>query len=155
MDLLTILFNTWLAVNPTWPVIPDDQLTPGAIGSTDETIICTPGYSATVRLPFNYERRLEVFQRYRLSYVPWPKAEDDHRVPLELGGADVPANLWPQSGTTCPWSFHIKDRLENYIHAQVCTHHTLTIQQAQAIFLGDWTQFYLQHLGLPKSKQCD
>ena len=64
--------------------------------------------------------------------------EIDHHIPLEVGGADVKANLWPQSYDTAPWNAAVKDRIENYIREQVCTAHTITLEQGQKLFKGDW-----------------
>jgi hypothetical protein len=56
--------------------------------------------------------------------------ELDHRIPRELGGADVVANLWAE-----PWpDAHRKDREENRLHAAVCAG-TLTLAAAQAAIL--------------------
>src|ERR1019366_5961663 len=46
--------------------------------------------------------------------------EGDHLVPLELGGDNVIANLWPEPAEPHP-GFHEKDRVENYLHRQVCS----------------------------------
>jgi hypothetical protein len=39
----------------------------------------------------------------------------DHLIPLELGGSNDIANLWPQSYVTV-WNAHMKDRLENRLN---------------------------------------
>jgi hypothetical protein len=60
--------------------------------------------------------------------------EEDHLIPLEIGGAPRDErNLWPQ-----PWpEAREKDREENQLHDQVCTHR-LTVRAAQAQMLRDW-----------------
>ena len=72
--------------------------------------------------------------------------EVDHRVPLALGGRDELQNLWPQSRTATGFNAWVKDRLEDRIYNMVCHpksgEATVTLQQAQAVFLGDWTKSY-------------
>jgi hypothetical protein len=72
--------------------------------------------------------------------------EVDHRVPLCLGGGDVEENLWPQEGSAHP-SYHDKDRLEDRICEMVCRDHSMSLQDGQAIFLGDWIAGYQQIFG--------
>ncbi|MEI6624130.1 MAG: hypothetical protein WCP28_19730 [Actinomycetes bacterium] len=60
--------------------------------------------------------------------------EFDHDIPLEVGGApDAVANLWPQPIAAS----HVKDQLENKIHALVCSG-SITLDEGQAAFTGDW-----------------
>lgn len=91
---------------------------------------------------------MAVYKAYGLTSVTCGHCEVDHRVPLEIGGADVKENLWPQSYETSPWNAHMKDHLEDYIHEQVCTRHTMTLQAAQQIFLQpDWREQFKTYLG--------
>jgi hypothetical protein len=66
--------------------------------------------------------------------------EVDHRCPLALGCADVEENLWCQPGAGVTWDFHDKDRLEVWAWESVCKHHTMKLEDAQALFLApaDW-----------------
>jgi hypothetical protein len=82
------------------------------------------------------EERAAVFAAYGID----PHAhgfELDHRVPLELGGSNAPENLWPQAYSSQPWNAHLKDRLEDRVHALVCSG-TMSLHDGQALFLGDW-----------------
>ncbi len=45
--------------------------------------------------------------------------EIDHIVPLELGGANEIANLFPEPGSRNA-NYHVKDELENRLHDLVC-----------------------------------
>lgn len=125
------------------PDVPDPVLTPGVIASTDQADVC--GYVDGL----SYSRRHRatspelkdwVFREYGITP---PRGRDrgeweiDHRVPLALGGADVAANLWPQAGWG-QWNYHQKDEVEFRAWRAVCKWHTMTLQEGQAIFLGDW-----------------
>lgn len=61
----------------------------------------------------------------------------DHRVPLNLGGADTARNMCrePKDG---PMNSHVKDGLEDLLHRRVCYEHALTLRAAQKVFPGDW-----------------
>jgi hypothetical protein len=72
--------------------------------------------------------------------------EIDHLVSLELGGADVRENLWPQSYDTEPWNATVKDRLENFLHAEICAGR-LRLEEAQREIATDWIAAYQRHLG--------
>ena len=66
--------------------------------------------------------------------------------PLELGGADTEANLWPESYDTEPWNAHLKDLLEDRLHALVC-HGEMPLQEAQSAFFGNWIDAYRRYIG--------
>lgn len=107
---------------------PDTACTPGVTDSrvTQANIqqtICVPGYTKTVRATTQATKDA-VLAAYGLQR-PW-KGEIDHLISLELGGADVQANLWPEAGAIP----NPKDHEENVLHAEVCAG-TITLAQAQ------------------------
>lgn len=116
-----------------------DQLcTPGAI-LADATVdkICVPGYTKTVRnVPGQLKN--EVFAEYGIASHNPGEYEVDHLISLELGGSNDIANLWPQPAEPRP-GFHEKDKVENYLHQQVCNG-AMKLDQAQKIISTDWTQ---------------
>jgi hypothetical protein len=120
--------------------LPDDRVTPGAVRTSDASEICAKSFRTA---PFRKTTAKMKKTAYALYGVK-PNAgickggcEVDHRLPLELGGDDVQANLWPQPSRPVP-GFHQKDILENYLKHAVCIDKTLTLKQAQAQLLGDW-----------------
>jgi hypothetical protein len=61
--------------------------------------------------------------------------EEDHLIPLELGGAPAdPRNLWPEPGRTP----NPKDSIENAARQAVC-HGRLPLAAAQEGMAADWT----------------
>lgn len=67
--------------------------------------------------------------------------ELDHVIPLELGGCpDCPENLWMEPYAS-PGA-HEKDRVENFLHREVCSDH-LSLTSAQQMIVRDWYQVYL------------
>jgi hypothetical protein len=113
----------------------DPGITQANIGRT----VCRAGYTATIRPSTSYTSRLKA-QQMRAGHLSGNPSEyeEDHRVPLALGGAPRdPRNLWPEPiGAAL-----LKDRLETAIHRDLCSGR-LSLAQAQAIFLGDyWAEY--------------
>ncbi|MET8625502.1 hypothetical protein ABZW30_17440 [Kitasatospora sp. NPDC004669] len=133
--------------------LPDPSCTPGAynpavtqatIGST----ICVSGWTATVRPPASYTNALKTQQIAQYGYADTNPAdyEEDHFVPLELGGAPRdPHNLWPEPryGSQPAQS---KDSVENKLKTAVCGHR-VTLAAARSAIASDWTTA-LSRLGL-------
>jgi hypothetical protein len=103
--------------------LPIKGITPGALNpklrqSTIRRTICKPGWTATVRPAARYTNALKIKQMplYELGGSP-ALYEEDHLIPLELGGATRnPKNLWPE-----PWTQAKKsDPLETKLKRQVC-----------------------------------
>jgi hypothetical protein len=113
--------------------LPDPACTPGAIFPTATVRrICTPDYSQSVRdVPVSVKR--SVYAEYGIaSHVPG-SYQVDHLIPLELGGNNGVANLWPQSRP----GYHQKDETENRLHDAVCAG-SLSLRTAQLQIAHDW-----------------
>ena len=133
-------------------IYPDPARTPGAINPdiTQENIretICNPRWSTkSIRPEASYTNRLKIEQigEYGYSDSRLKDYEEDHFIPLELGGNPTdPRNLWPEPfETSIPaGSAHAKDKVENYLHAEVCSG-SLTLDQAQREIAEDWYRVY-------------
>ncbi len=146
--LAIVLLAAAVAYGQTLPVIPDPTLTPGAIASTDQALVCATSDESYSR---QHRRTSEVMKRaVKHDYNAVNCGEIDHRIPLSLGGADTLANLWCQPGPPAMWTYQMKDRLEDLIWRQTCHEHQLTLAQAQAIFLEpDWRIPYCAMIGGP------
>ncbi|WAL65876.1 hypothetical protein ORV05_34315 [Amycolatopsis cynarae] len=129
----------------------DSSCTPGAFNPdvTQDTIdstICVSGWTATVRPPSTYTTNLKNEQKpeYGEESIPNSELEEDHLVPLELGGAPKdPNNLWPEpresAGTTdSGQAAENKDTEENSLKKEVCAG-TITLDEARQQILADWT----------------
>ena len=101
--------------------MPNPQLTPGeSFSGVTVSQVCTPGYSRSVR-HVTSEQYHQVYAEYGIPY-PEPSGtyELDHLIPLELGGDNTNANLWPDPASPTP-GYHQKDDLENTMHDLVCS----------------------------------
>lgn len=126
--------------------IPDSTLTPGVVASTDAAEVCG------IEGGLSYSKRhrqtpagLKALVRKRYGIAGGGEWEIDHRVPLALGGADVAYNLWPQPGNGhgAAWTFHDKDRLEQFAWERVCKMQRMFLAEAQRMFLApDWRVAY-------------
>jgi len=133
-------------------IYPDPARTPGTINPhiTQENIretICNPRWSTkSIRPEESYTHRLKIEQiaEYGYSDSRLKDYEEDHFIPLELGGNPTdPENLWPEPfETSIPdGGAHAKDKVENYLHAEVCSG-SLTLEEAQHEIAEDWYRVY-------------
>lgn len=150
-----ILFILWLLTDlghvqyqHHGPVLlPNSVSTPGKVRTTDKTQVCT----LTTKQFRNTTPKIkdQVCDLYNLPKHCYGRTtnEIDHLISLELGGDDVVENLWPQPYYQHPGA-HEKDKLENWLHRQVCQG-KLTLASAQVGIVKDWYQMYLD-AGLDK-----
>ena len=131
------------------PVLPDPVLTPGAVASTDVSVVCTPGYSKSVRHTPRW-LKAKVYRKYGIPRDDGPY-EMDHLIPLGIGGADVEENLWPESRAATPDNAYDKDRLEFKLYEMVC-HHGLDIRVAQRDIAANWVTAYKKYC--PTEQVC-
>lgn len=133
--------------------IPDPKLTLGAIASTSLAEVCQsdglPGsaYSRKHRSHHNEAARGADFARYGIPWAERGRYEDDHLVPLCLGGADTAANRWPEP-LKGEWGAYRKDELESYACKMVCAGR-IGLREAQSWFLtpADWRAAYRRIFG--------
>ncbi len=67
----------------------------------------------------------------------------DHIISLELGGSNNIKNLFPESYKIDNGA-KVKDKLENYLHKQVCDG-SMTITEAQKEISTNWVKYYNQY----------
>jgi hypothetical protein len=124
--------------------LPDPACTPGVADPrvTQDNIhstICVSGYTTSVRPPSTYTDRLkrQQIQAYGYGDSSPPDYEEDHLIPLELGGSPTdPKNLWPEPrGGDFPASR--KDAVENSLHAKVCAG-LIMLAAAQVAIARNW-----------------
>lgn len=125
--------------------LPDPACTPGALNPavTQATIgstICVSGWTATIRPSTSYTNTLKKqgIISYGYSDTSMSDYEEDHFLPLELGGAPKdPKNLWPEPHDGDQNSYS-KDAVENAVKKAVCGGQA-TLADAQHAMLSDWT----------------
>ena len=125
------------APSPASPGQVDHGLTPGHVfADAAAAKICMPGYAGSAR-NVTVDTRRAVFTAYHISFPPpLGRYELDHLIPLELGGDNTAANLWPQIYHGAD-SADVKDHLENHLHDLVCAG-KVPLAEAQQAIAGDW-----------------
>jgi hypothetical protein len=126
--------------------LPDRRCSPGAI-STAATLetICTAGYAERAR-KVSQATKDAVYREYGLAPGHRGRSyEIDHIVPLELGGSNDRANLYPEAAFPRP-GYHEKDRLENELHRLICARR-LTLAGSQRAIATNWLRLYRTTFG--------
>jgi hypothetical protein len=118
---------------------PDPECTPGAVMGISMDVVCTE--STKGRRAVTGKMKLQIFAEYGITSHPTGKFEIDHYIPLELGGSNDIANLWPEPSKPTP-GFHEKDKVETALHREVCVAHTMTLEEAQRIVATDWMKYF-------------
>ena len=132
--------------------LPDGKLTPGAIDSsiTQDNIqktICVRGYTKTVRPPAYYTNALKKKQMavYGFSDVDPRHYEEDHLIPLSIGGNPSNSlNLWPQPRIS-EWNAQKKDILELKLYKLVCDG-TVSLDEARREISSNWIETYKHYV---------
>lgn len=129
---------------PAFAQLPNHKLTPGKIRTSDAREICAASFRTRRYRHTTQGTKKRVCAEYKVARCP--KAGDmeiDHLVPLELGGADDPLNLWVQFAKYADGSpgFHAKDQLENELHRRVCKEGML-LPAAQQCLAANWIRCY-------------
>lgn len=108
---------------------------PSVTQATINQTICVSGWTRTVRPSVTYTNALKKMQITAYGYkdTNMHDYEEDHFIPLELGGSpSSPQNLWPEPHTTSRAS----DILENRLRVEVCFG-TITLKKGQTA-IADW-----------------
>ena len=141
--ILAVALAGTAAAPQALPIRPDPHLTPGATRNVTVVQLCPHADTAAVR-DVPESEKLKVYAEYGISKHPSGAFEIDHLISLELGGSNDIANLWPQSYTTRPYNAHVKDKLENKLHALVCAK-KITLIEAQTAIRNDWIAAYQKY----------
>lgn len=97
------------------------------------------GWTDTVRPPSTYTNALKIDQMkaYGETTLTPADVEEDHLIPLELGGAPRdPLNLWPEPRRTfvaAGMAAEDKDTVENALKASVCAGRMMLVDAQQRI----------------------
>lgn len=142
------------------PIRPDASLHPGATNQnvTQDNIqstICVSGYTATIRPPTSYTNALKARQiKDEKLTGSAGDFEEDHLIALSIGGSPKdPRNLWPEpyesrASRLAPYpdGAEEKDKVENKLHADVCSGKK-TLLEAQKAISTDWRALYVKEYG--------
>jgi len=113
-----------------------------------------PGWTRIVRPAVGYTEELKRQQMAAFGYHDRRLShyEEDHLIPLGLGGAPSdPRNLWPEPRTPPDgWGADRKDELEFVLNQLVCSG-GLPLPEAQRAIATNWIAAYLRYVGPRRS----
>jgi hypothetical protein len=132
--------------------LPDPDCTPGAVNPTlTLDVLKTKGFTTKCvrNQATSAAEKRKTYAWYKIKPPTNNKGatmtcELDHVISLQLGGADVLENLWPQcgpKGVKLPRRyFKQKDVVENYLAREIKAGR-ITLSDAQKGIATDWTQY--------------
>jgi hypothetical protein len=126
---------------------PDRSCSPGAYYSgLTMAVICSPTFRTGAIRDVTDAEKFAVERAYGMRARGYGQTiEIDHIVPLELGGSNSIANLFPEPGSGAD-SYRVKDRLENQARDAVCVGQ-IGLQTARAAIASDWEGLYRRLFG--------
>jgi hypothetical protein len=128
--------------------LPDRQCSPGAYYSgLTRSVICSESFRTSTVRNVPQSQKYAVETEYGMVAKSYGRTmEIDHIVSLELGGSNDIANLFPEAGSGIA-NYHAKDKLENKLHALVCTG-TMTLTAARTGIAKNWKTLYKHVYGV-------
>jgi 5-methylcytosine-specific restriction endonuclease McrA len=161
--MLRIAFLLVLFASPAYAeqyiTHPRWDLTPGLTRDLTVRKICRTKWGQDVRSVTSAMKQ-NVIDAYEFDVKECPltslkgkrvrRLEIDHLIPRSIGGADDEKNLWPQcyeqvkpDKSQQENGAHKKDRLETYIHAQLCKNPSAELlEEYQSKIRSNWIWFY-------------
>ena len=124
------------------PLLPHGLQTPGSLTYPAPKISEMCSREFRKKIPeISQELKQKVFEAYGIDPNKSSLYQIDHLITPEVGGGNDIKNLWPQSLTSRPWNAHMKDRLENHLHREICQGR-MSPNHAQTLLTLDWIDSY-------------
>jgi hypothetical protein len=127
---------------------PDRRCSPGAYYSRLTTaVVCSGSFRTSTIRNVPQSEKFQVESEYGMAPAYYGYSiEIDHIVPLELGGSNNIANLFPEPGSGKA-NYHLKDELENKLRDLVCAG-AMSLNTARARIATDWEALYRSVIGV-------
>jgi hypothetical protein len=120
---------------------PNTKITPGVVAIHDVASLCqATRRAAHSSIPYNWQ--LQVFSEYGIAPKDQGRYRLDYLVPIQLGGSEAVANLWP--ATDRPVGFHEKEKLNARLRIVVCRGE-VPLDQAQQDIVADWYTLWAKY----------
>lgn len=126
---------------------PDRHCSPAAYyARLTKRVICSSSFRTGKIRNVPQAEKFRVEREYGMAAAYYGHTiEIDHIVPLELGGSNAIANLFPEPGSGRA-NYHVKDTLENRAKAEVCDGR-LSLRAARRGFAKNWEALYRRLFG--------
>jgi hypothetical protein len=127
--------------------LPDRRCSPGAYYALlTRKVICGSRFHTSNIRNVPQSEKFAVEHEYGMAETYYGRSlEIDHIVPLELGGSNSIANLFPEPGRGKA-NYHVKDQLENRLHDLVCSKQ-LGLLSARRQIASNWKRSYRRIFG--------
>lgn len=127
--------------------VPDRRCSPGAYyARLTGSVICAAGFRTGSIRDVSQTEKFAVEREYGMAAAYYGRSiEIDHIVPLELGGSNAIANLFPEPGSGRA-GYRAKDALENRARALVCEGR-LSLAAARRGLATNWETLYQRLFG--------
>jgi hypothetical protein len=122
--------------------LPDRRCSPGGYFSKlTKAVICSSGFRTSTIRNVPQTEKFAVEREYGMAATYYGYSiEIDHIVPLELGGSNSIANLFPEPGKGTA-NYHFKDHLENRLRDLVCSG-GMSLHSARLGISHNWKTLY-------------
>jgi Protein of unknown function (DUF3761) len=122
--------------------LPDRRCSPGGYYvRLTRPVICSASFRTSTIRNVPQTEKFAVEREYGMAATYYGYSiEIDHIVPLELGGSNSIANLFPEPGRGGA-NYHFKDRLENRLHDLVCSG-GMSLGTARHGIARNWQKLY-------------
>ncbi|HVN62437.1 MAG TPA: hypothetical protein VMT59_14350, partial [Gaiellaceae bacterium] len=126
---------------------PDRACSPGGYYSgLTKAVLCSSSFHTSSIRNVPESEKFAVEAEYGMAPGHYGSSlEIDHIVPLELGGSNEIANLYPEKLDAGP-GYRVKDRLENKAHDLVCSG-AIMLHAAQVGIATNWQALYKRVFG--------
>jgi Protein of unknown function (DUF3761) len=126
---------------------PDRKCSPGAYYSRlTKRVICSSSFHTSAIRNVPQSEKFRVEREYGMAAAYYGHTiEIDHIIPLELGGSNAIANLFPEPGSGTA-NYHVKDAVEDRAAAEVCDGR-LSLHTARQGFARNWEALYRRLFG--------
>ena len=149
---LTLILSLTIGINAFAGDLPNPRLTPGTIDpsitqANIQSTVCVKGYTKTVRPPAYVTNKLKKEQMFIYGYsdVNPTHYEEDHLIPLSIGGnPSSTLNLGPQPRIS-EWNAEKKDFLEFRLQKMACTGE-ISLDEARTAISHDWISAYKKYI---------
>jgi hypothetical protein len=124
---------------------PNPTLTPGAVSATNVVSVCSQPPSPTPTLSTAEQDAILTAYGININNGVLAVYQFDWLIPLDLGGANTEANIWPIDANKTI-GYLQKDQLDGKLRSLVCNSR-IQLVQTQQLLASDWYAMYLQYFG--------
>ena len=125
--------------------MPNPKLTPGVVADSDVVSVCSQPRQPTPALSVGVEDAVLTEYGIPITTLVLASYHFNYLIPLDLGGANAIANIWPISVNKTIGYFQ-KQQLDGKLRSMVC-YSQIQLVPTQQLLAQDWYALYVQYIG--------